>query len=205
MDVITHRWWDLTHWDRVTHICVGKLIIIDSDYGLSPDQHRALIWTTAGSLSIGPLWTYFRDNLIKIQFSLKKMHAMMSLWLLVNKTFADVWFDGFGVTSGIHCKPSVTVYVLHRGHRAMWYQQCGTSNWWKLFQDVLYISDFNFVISQNLSWNCRTIFSKYWSFLVFLLYLLLKTVHSTFEEETYRVLPVLMGVYIIQWYMTYRE
>ena len=27
----------LTHWGRVTHICVGKLTIIGSDYGLSPE------------------------------------------------------------------------------------------------------------------------------------------------------------------------
>ena len=28
----------LTHWGRVTHICVGKLIILGSDYGLSPGR-----------------------------------------------------------------------------------------------------------------------------------------------------------------------
>ena len=27
-----------THWGRVMHICIGKLIIIGSDNGLSPDQ-----------------------------------------------------------------------------------------------------------------------------------------------------------------------
>ena len=34
---------DLTHWDRVTHICVGKLTIIGSDNGLSPGRCRAII------------------------------------------------------------------------------------------------------------------------------------------------------------------
>ena len=63
----------------MTHICIGKLIIIGSDNGLSPDQRQAIIWTNAGLLSIGPLQTYFSENLIKIQqFSLKKMHANMS-------------------------------------------------------------------------------------------------------------------------------
>ena len=63
----------LTHWGRVTHICVGKIIIIGSDNGLSPDRRQAIIWTNAGLLSIEPLWTYFSENSIKIQpFSLKK-------------------------------------------------------------------------------------------------------------------------------------
>ena len=71
--------WVLTHWGRVTHICVGKLIIIGSDNDLSPDRRQAIIWPNAGLLSIGPLWTYFSENLIKIQqFSLKKMHVKMS-------------------------------------------------------------------------------------------------------------------------------
>ena len=69
----------LTHWGRVTHICVNKLTIIGSDNGLSPDRRQAIIWTNAGLLSIGPMRTYFSENLIKIhQFSLKKMHVKMS-------------------------------------------------------------------------------------------------------------------------------
>ena len=69
----------LTHWGRVTHICVGKLIIIGSDNGLSPDRRQIIIWTNAGLLSIGPLRTYFSESSIKIQqFSLKKMHVKMS-------------------------------------------------------------------------------------------------------------------------------
>ena len=68
-----------THWGRVTHICVGKLIIIGSDNGLSPDRGQAIIWTNARLLSIGPLRTYFNENLIEIrQFSLKKMHVKLS-------------------------------------------------------------------------------------------------------------------------------
>ena len=33
----------LTHWGRVTHICVGKLTIIGSDNGLSPERRQAII------------------------------------------------------------------------------------------------------------------------------------------------------------------
>ena len=57
----------------------GKLIIIGSDNGLSPDRRQAIIWTNAELLSIGPMRTYFSENLIKMQqFSLKKMHVKMS-------------------------------------------------------------------------------------------------------------------------------
>ena len=69
----------LTHWGRVTHICVSKLTIIGSDNGLSPSRRQAIVWTNAGSLSIGTLRTYFSEISIKIQqFSLKKMHLKMS-------------------------------------------------------------------------------------------------------------------------------
>ena len=37
----------LTHWGRVTHICIGKLTSIGSDNGLSPERRQAIIWTNA--------------------------------------------------------------------------------------------------------------------------------------------------------------
>ena len=52
-------WSFLTHWDRVTHICVGKLSTIGSDNGLSPGWHQAVIWTSARLLLIWPLETNF--------------------------------------------------------------------------------------------------------------------------------------------------
>ena len=48
----------LTHWGRVTHICVSKLTIIGSDDGLSPDRRQTIIWTNAGLLLIRPLGTF---------------------------------------------------------------------------------------------------------------------------------------------------
>ena len=64
----------LTHWGRVTHICVIKLTIIGSDNGLSPGQCQAIIWTNAGILLIEPLGTNFSEILIKIHiYSFKKM------------------------------------------------------------------------------------------------------------------------------------
>ena len=65
----------LTHWARVTHICISKLTIIGSDNGLSPSWRQAIIWTNAGILLIRPLGTNFSEILIAISaFSCKKMH-----------------------------------------------------------------------------------------------------------------------------------
>ena len=50
----------------MTHICVGKLIIIGSDNGLSPDRRQAIIWTNAGILLIGPFGTNFSEIAIEI-------------------------------------------------------------------------------------------------------------------------------------------
>ena len=69
----------LTHWGRVTHICIGKLTITGSDNGLSPRRCQAIIWTNADILLIWPLGTMFSEIFIEIQpFSLKKMHLKMS-------------------------------------------------------------------------------------------------------------------------------
>ena len=65
----------LTHWHRVTHICVSKITIICWDKGLSPGRRQVNIWTNAGILLIGPLETKFSEILIELcSFSLKKMH-----------------------------------------------------------------------------------------------------------------------------------
>ena len=68
----------LTHWGRVTHICVGNLIIIGSDNGLLPGRRQAITWTIVGILLIGPLGTNFSEMLIEIHaFSFKKIHLKM--------------------------------------------------------------------------------------------------------------------------------
>ena len=60
---ITAWHWDgahnLTHWRRVTHICIGKRSI--------NGRRRAIIWTNAGMLLIWPLGTNFSEILIEIQ------------------------------------------------------------------------------------------------------------------------------------------
>ena len=69
----------LTHWGRVTHICVVNLTIIASDNGLLPDRRQAIVWSNAGILLIGLLGTNFNEILIEIlTFSFKKMHWKVS-------------------------------------------------------------------------------------------------------------------------------
>ena len=61
----------LTHWGRVTHICVSKLTVIG--------RRQAIIWTNAWMLLIGPLVKYISEIVIAIQtFSFAKMHLKMS-------------------------------------------------------------------------------------------------------------------------------
>ena len=53
---LTHRYAslgpsELTHWGRVTHICVSKLTIIVSDNGLAPTRRQAIIWNNDGYLN----------------------------------------------------------------------------------------------------------------------------------------------------------
>ena len=110
-------------WGRVTHICVGKLIIIGSDNGLSPDRRQAIIWTNSGLLSNGPLRTYFNENLIKMQqFSSKKMHVKMSSgkWrpfcfgLNVLMEFIDFkYFFSMKIFSGFSVYPNM---CMRNGH-----------------------------------------------------------------------------------------
>ena len=69
----------LTHWGRVTHICISELTIIGADNGLSPGRRQAIIWNNVGILSIEPLGTNLNEILIEIEtFSFKNMHLNMS-------------------------------------------------------------------------------------------------------------------------------
>ena len=69
----------LTHWGRVTHICVSKLTTIGSDNGLSPGRRQAIIWSNAGILFNWTLGTNFSEILSEIDsFSFKQMRLKMS-------------------------------------------------------------------------------------------------------------------------------
>ena len=82
----------LTHWSRVTHICVGNLAIIDSDNGLSPGRRQAITRTNVGILLIGPLGTNFSEMFSEIHiFSLKKIHLKMSSGKSGHFVSASMW------------------------------------------------------------------------------------------------------------------
>ena len=69
----------LTHWGRLTHICVGDLTIIGSGNGLASGRRQAITWTNVGILLFGPLGSNFSEMLIEIHtFSFKKIHLKMS-------------------------------------------------------------------------------------------------------------------------------
>ena len=73
------KWPHLTHWDRVTYICVSNLTITGSDNGLSPGRRQAIIWTSAAILLIEPLGTNFSESLIEMHTSsFKEMHLKRS-------------------------------------------------------------------------------------------------------------------------------
>ena len=77
--ISSKRMFSLTHWGRVTHICVSKLNIIVPDNGLSPERGQAIIWINAGRLLIQTSGTTFSEILNEIhKFSFKKMHLKMS-------------------------------------------------------------------------------------------------------------------------------
>ena len=54
----------ITHWGRVTHICVDDQTITNSDDGVSLGWRQAIICNIAGISLIGPLVTNFREILI---------------------------------------------------------------------------------------------------------------------------------------------
>ena len=90
-----HRWkahgareW-LTHWGRVTHICVGNSTIIGSDNGLLPGRRQAIIWINAGILLIGPLGTGLGEILIETMH----FHSRKCIWKhrLENMTLVMAW------------------------------------------------------------------------------------------------------------------
>ena len=76
---LSHIYFKLTHWGRVTHVCVSNLVIIGSDKGLSSCRRQAIIWTNAGILLIRTSGTNLSEILSEINtFSSKDMHLKIS-------------------------------------------------------------------------------------------------------------------------------
>ena len=101
---IYHVWYKyLSHWGRVTHICVSKLTIIGSDNGLSPGRRRAIIWTNYGKLLVGSLGTNFSG------FSIENSPVFIQENALGNVVYEMTailirpqWINGYCVKIDIH-------------------------------------------------------------------------------------------------------
>ena len=129
----------LTHWGRVTHICVVKLTIIGSDNCLTPGRRQAIIWTNAGIMLIGPLEQ--TSILIGIQtFSFKKMHledvvrevvSILSrpqcvknalrwtrlLCVIIMKTYNPTWLNSdFNYMASLLGTEAATRYAVHNDY-----------------------------------------------------------------------------------------
>ena len=114
----------LTHWGRVTHICVSKITIIGSDNGLSPSQRQAIIRTNAGILLIGPSGTNFSEILIEIiTFSFKKMRLKVSSvkWRPCCLGLNVLMMLLIGIL--ISCCSDLSMHILHvRGYNGVRYR-----------------------------------------------------------------------------------
>ena len=68
----------VNHWGWMTHICVSRLTITNSDNGWSPGTCKATILTNAGKLLTGALGINFSKIWIEIYtFPLRKIHLQM--------------------------------------------------------------------------------------------------------------------------------
>ena len=145
----------LTHWGRVTHICVGKLTIIDSDNGLSPGRHQAIIWTNAGILLIGPLGTNFNEILIGIQtFSFKKMHLKMSSakwhpFCVGLNVLMNIHHVQYTYSSCINCYDIPVMWVAYKTWQAV--RRLGHNEWRYNYLIVIQVMNIN-VVSWSSDW-----------------------------------------------------
>ena len=120
----------LTHWGRVTHICVNKLTIIGWDNGLSPGRRQAIIWTNAGILLIRTLGTNFSEILGEIHsFSFSKRHLKMSSakWRLFGLGLDELKMK-ISYFSNVHCGEK-TVMIIYICNAMYWQVGIFLSNW----------------------------------------------------------------------------
>ena len=74
----------LTHWGRVTHICVSNPTIIGSDNGLSPSWRQAIIWTNIGILTVNStIRNKLQSNINRNSYVFIQEHAFqMVVWAM---------------------------------------------------------------------------------------------------------------------------
>ena len=80
---IASRCASLTHWGRVTHICVGNITIICSNNGLAPGWRQGIIWSNAGILLTGPFATNINDilgEILTFSFTKRRLIVSSEIW-----------------------------------------------------------------------------------------------------------------------------
>ena len=79
----------LTHWDRVTHICVSKINTIGSDNGLSPGRRQAIIWTNDDKSNI-----FIQENALEnVVCEMEPFHSLsLSYNFVLHRSKLDVAF-----------------------------------------------------------------------------------------------------------------
>ena len=106
---------ELTHWGRVTHICISKISITGSDKGLSPGQRQAIIWSNAGILLIGPLGTNF--TYFALENVVCEMAAILSQPQWVNRQHGGFYIlvlcVSFQVAGNFHFAPGKSFQQHH--------------------------------------------------------------------------------------------
>ena len=140
----------LTHWGRVTHICVSDLTSIGSDNGLLPGRHQAIIRTNAGILLTRPLGTNFSEFLVKILiFSFKKMHLKVSS--AKRRPFC------FGLNELRYSGDEIKCPTPHNSNRAHFIHQLPTMQWnlflrrphmapvWSMNTSLIHYHQFRFI------------------------------------------------------------
>ena len=113
------KWAVITHWGRVMHTCVSKIIIIGSNNGLSLGRRHAIISTNDGILLTDPLEIYYSEIVMVVNtFSFSKMHFKISSSKL------RLFF----------CRPQCVAWIILKKHNTFQFHRIpphwdGTGTW----------------------------------------------------------------------------
>ena len=99
----------------MTHICVGKLIIIGSDNGLSSGRHQAIIWTNVGirlmpgaTLRNKLQWNINRNSYIFIQENAFENVVWKMAAIFSRPQWVKIWASFLGCAS----RPTLSYCIL---------------------------------------------------------------------------------------------
>ena len=164
----------LTHWGRVTHICISELTIIGSDNGLLPSRRQAIIWNNDGLLFIGPLGTNFSEIVIEIlTSSFKKMRLKVSsakrrpfcLGLDVLTTGSMEWCIAYWSQDRMGNISQITYELIFPEWKGLYFDAVFAKNcsWWSCWWRISVVSDNGLVMNrqQAIIWTSDGL--AYWS------------------------------------------